>query len=128
MLCGRESYLARPLPKHPDILRDQLEGGFWQDQVEAAGAKAFAQGLCCPRRCNGARAVEQKILERKGCGDGAREEKKTFRQHLQCLRNDVKGLVEKYMNLDLELDNQAKIQLEYFGFCYASYPQISPLL
>ena len=91
MLCGRESYLARPLPKHPDILRDQLEGGFWQDQVQAAGAKAFAQGLCCPRRCDGAWVVEQKILERKGCGDGKSE-------HLQCLRNDVNDLVEKSMN------------------------------
>ena len=78
MLCGRESYPARSLPKHPDILWDQLEGGFWEDQDKAAGAKAFAQGLCCPRRCNGAQAVEQKILERKGCGDGTREEEETF--------------------------------------------------
>ena len=46
--------------------------------------------------------MEQKILERKGCGDGAREEKKTFRQHLQCLRNDVNGLVEKSMNNDVK--------------------------
>ena len=97
MLCGRESYPARSLPKPPDILWNQLEGGFREDQVKAAGAKAFAQGVRCPRRCNGARAVEQKVLERKGCGDGAREEEELQLEHLQCVCNDVSGLVEKYM-------------------------------
>ena len=98
MLCGCESYPARPLPKHPNFLWDQLERSFWEDQVKAASAKAFAQGLRCPRRWNGARTLEQKILERKGFGDGTREEEELQLELSQSMRNDVNSLVEKYMD------------------------------
>ena len=99
MLCRRESYLARPLSKHPDILWDQHEGSsFGEDQVQAAGAKTFAQRLHCPRRWNGARTVEQKLLERKSFGDGTREEEELQLELSQFVRNDVNSLVEKYMD------------------------------
>merc|ERR1711971_855749 len=95
MLCRCESYPARPLPKYPDFLWDELERSIREDQVQAAGAKAFAQGLCCLRRCIGLRSVEQKLLEGKDCGLGTSEEEELQLELPSCLCNDVNSSIEK---------------------------------
>ena len=77
--------------------------------------------------------MEQKKLERKGCGDGKGGDEEE-EEHLQCVWGDVNSLVENYCVKEIVVtrQNYAEIQLGVCWFCYAipfsmnrfSYPRI----
>ena len=61
--------------------------------------------------------MEQKKLERKGCGDGKGGDEEE-EEHLQCVWGDVNRLVENYCVKEIVVtrQNYDGIHLEYAGF------------